>query len=358
MIRLRSWMLAGAAGGLVLAGCMVAGRDTDAAKWPGIASIQTVSGRTVYHECGGTLIAPDWVLTAAHCAENMRVEPSGRAAMFQREADGRETRLGLVAIAAGLTDLRNIPTGSVQPVSEIVLHPGYVPGSPELGNDLALLRLEKPIAGPVMQLDSADAPVDVFQPYASVLAAGYGRKGENAGGEGGITRAGRQIEAGSMVLQEGYVPPVEPDECASLIASGLAREGLAEIYADVTIDPETQICAGRGGTDACQGDSGGPLVLRTVNGPLQVGVVSWGLGCGRAENPGVYMRVSAYRGWIAGVLDPSLALPAPAPEMLVPASDASAVPPSDEPALPLEAEGLPVPEGDPAPPAGTTPPPG
>jgi secreted trypsin-like serine protease len=333
-------MLAAAPGALVLVGCMVAGHDTDAAKWPGIVSIQTVSGRTVYHECGGTLIAPDWVLTAAHCAEDMRIEPSGRAAMFRREGDGRQTRLGLVAIAAGLTDLRNVPTDSVQPVSEILLHPDYAPGAPQLGNDLAMLRLAKPIEGPVMQLDLAEAPLDVFQPYASVLAAGYGRKGETAASEGGITRKGRQIEAGSMVLQEGYVPPVQTTECAGLIASELAREGLAEIYGDVTINSQTQICAGRGGTDACQGDSGGPLVLRTVNGPVQVGVVSWGLGCGRAETPGVYMRLSAYRGWITGVLDPALEAP---------------VLPSDrEPALALQPNGPPVPKSDPDQATGTT----
>ena len=358
MIRLRNWMLAGAAGALLLSGCMVAGRDTDAAKWPGIVSIQTVSGRTVRHECGGTLIAPDWVLTAAHCAEDMQVEPSGRAAMFQREANGYETRLGLVAVAVGLTDLREIPAGSVQPVSDIVLHPDYVPGSPELGHDLALLRLAQPVAGPIMQLDLAAAPVDVFQPYASVLAAGYGRKGEAADGEGGITRMGRRVEAGSMVLQEGYVPPVPPEECASLIASGLAREGLAELYADVTIDPVTQICAGKGGTDACQGDSGGPLVLRTVNGPIQVGVVSWGLGCGRAENPGVYVRVSAYRDWIAGVLDPSQAPPEPAPEMPEPAPDSAPAAPADEPALAPVAGSLPDPESGLDPSAETATPPG
>lgn len=354
MIRLRSWTLAASVGALVLASCMVAGHDTDAAKWPGIVSIQTVSGRSVYHECGGTLIAPDWVLTAAHCAEDMRIEPSGRAAMFRREGDGRQTRFGLVAIAAGLTDLRNVPTGSLQPVSEIVLHPNYVPGAPELGNDLAMLRLAQPIEGPLMQLDLAEAPLDIFQPYASVLAAGYGRKGETVASEGGVTRKGRQIEAGSMVLQEGYVPPVPTAECVSRIASGLVREGLAEIYDDVTIDAQTQICAGRGGTDACQGDSGGPLVLRTVNGPVQVGVVSWGLGCGRTETPGVYMRLSAYRGWIAGVLDPVLAPPVPSPEESVPAPEAPKLPSAGEPAFPLQPDDLPVPKSDPGLATGTT----
>jgi len=337
MIRTLKWIVAALAGAVLLASCMVAGRDADASEWPGIVSIQTVSGRTVYHECGGTLIAPDWVLTAAHCAEDMRIEPSGRAAMFQTEADGRQTRLGAIAVGVGLTDLRKVPAGSVQPVAEVVLHPDYSPRAPERGHDLALLRLSMPIAAARMTLDSAETPVDPFQPYASVLAAGYGRKGEAADGEAAVTRSGRQIEAGSLVLQEGYVPPVDPAECADLIAQGLAREGLAEANAGVSVDAATQLCAGRGGTDACQGDSGGPLVLRTVNGPVQIGVVSWGLGCGRPENPGIYTRVSAYRDWIARVTDPSAAPPLPEPES-----------PAELPALPLEPVPV-LPAGEPLP---------
>ncbi|MDP1554616.1 MAG: trypsin-like serine protease [Hyphomonas sp.] len=312
MIRTLKWVLVAAAGAAVLVGCMVAGRDADPGDWPGMVSIQTVAGRQVFHECGGTLITPDWVLTAAHCAEDMRLEASGRAAQFARGPDGQESRQGTVAVTVGLGDLRSIPTGRVYPVSDVVIHPDYRPGQPERGHDLALLRLASRAVSPTMPLAGLGLPEGgLYDPYADVWAAGYGRKGEGAQGEGGTTRSGRKVAAGSLLLQEGYIPPLRPDVCAQRIQAGLEREGLAQTFAGVSVDPATQVCAGNGGTDACQGDSGGPLVLRSANGPVQVGVVSWGLGCARPENPGVYMRVSAYAGWIGAVT--GLSLPAPEP---------------------------------------------
>lgn len=320
MIRKLRIVLLGLAGVAALSSCMVAGRDADTDNWPGIVSIQTVSGRDVFHECGGTLVASDWVLTAAHCTEDMQIEASGRAANFGRGAGGRMERLGSVAVAAGLGDLRTIPSGSVFAVAEVVVHPGYTTGAPERGHDLALLRLASASAAPLMPLAGPGRPANgLYDPYADVWAAGYGRKGEGAQGEGGVTRGGRQVEAGSLILQEGYVPPLPPDVCVQRIRDGLAAAGLQGASSGITVDAATQLCAGAGGTDACQGDSGGPLVLRTPSGPLQVGVVSWGLGCGRPENPGVCMRVSAYSDWIGRVTG-----------QLVPAPDSAAAMPTPE----------------------------
>jgi secreted trypsin-like serine protease len=66
----------------------------------------------------------------------------------------------------------------------------------------------------------------------------------------------------------------------------------------------SMLCAGEvfGGADACQGDSGGPLVARRQSGPVLVGVISFGVGCGRVTKYGVYMRVSAFRDWIERTL--------------------------------------------------------
>jgi secreted trypsin-like serine protease len=66
--------------------------------------------------------------------------------------------------------------------------------------------------------------------------------------------------------------------------------------AGVDLVADESICAGRRGVDTCQGDSGGPMVGRDADGQwVQVGIVSWGLGCARDGYPGVYTQISAFR---------------------------------------------------------------
>jgi trypsin len=73
------------------------------------------------------------------------------------------------------------------------------------------------------------------------------------------------------------------------------------------------LCAAKDSTDSCQGDSGGPLILKSEDGSgndVQIGVVSWGLGCADQRYPGVYAEVAAVREWIDGTLQSWGALPA------------------------------------------------
>lgn len=286
-----------------LSGCLVAGRDADINDWPGMASLQVVSGRSIYHECGATMISPNWALTAAHCLEDVEIEAGGRVARYTTDANGTRLRFGTLAVAAGLGDLTRIPRKSVFAVKAVLVHPDYRPGRPEMGNDIGLIRIDGAWPGPYAAVDGLTASAGALDaPYADVMTAGFGKLGETVQDQAGFSGAGRRVLAPSLILQEGRVPPVDAETCRTQVSQTIRANGLTGTFGDVTIDDATQICAGTGGTDACQGDSGGPLVLWEAGGrPVQVGIVSWGLGCARAESPGIYMRTSAYADWISSV---------------------------------------------------------
>ena len=292
---------------------IIAGRDANADDWPGMASLQTVLGHSLFHECGATMISPEWALTAAHCVEDARIETGGRAYQYARADDGSLVRFGVLSVAIGAADLRRRGAGTVFPLSAVVVHPAYKPEKPEAGNDIALLRLESPWEGPVALVDGLTVgPPEDNLDGPPLVVAGYGRTEEDGPGEEAFSQTGRQLSAPKMRLQEGYVPFVETEACRQQIDSLVARYGLSDIYTDVAISSESQICAGAGTTDSCQGDSGGPLVYRDYDGPpVQVGIVSWGLGCGRPESPGIYTRVAAYADWISGVTGLQIAAPQP-----------------------------------------------
>ena len=257
---------------------------------------------------------PEWALTAAHCVETIRIESDlGRAVQYLPDARGDLKRFGPLQVVVGAGTLLETPKDATFPVDQIIIHPGYQEGHAELGDDLALLHIVGRWDGPLSRLDglTALAP-DPDVPETEVVVAGYGNTEEQGSQEEGFNRTGRHVSAPSLALMEGLVPPVDHETCSEQIATLIDTYGLDQEFADVSIDPVKQICAGEGGTDSCQGDSGGPLVARTwEDGPVQIGVVSWGLGCARPDSPGIYARVSAYSGWIAGVtgIEPDLNTP-------------------------------------------------
>lgn len=223
---------------------VVGGEPTDIKQHPWQVALQFKGT----FSCGGSIIAEEWILTAAHCFS------------FSRKSDDWRSKAGATDYTAG---------GAWSEIERVVVHEAYNPTTYE--NDIALLKLRSPPTGRVIPLAAPSLTLPLDQPLE---VTGWGDTAENA-------------RTGSNMLRKGTVPYVSTDVCNEPAAyGGRIKAGM--------------LCAGykEGGVDSCQGDSGGPLVWNTPDGPVLVGVVSNGEGCARKLKYGIYTRVSSYRDWI------------------------------------------------------------
>lgn len=214
-----------------------------------LASRDRFGGTRAGQFCGGVAVDRTTVLTAAHC-------------LAEEALGGTLDQVRDLKVITGRTDLLS-SRGEEIPVRDAKVNPGYDAASN--AGDFAVITLTKPLPqSAVIGMAAAGDPAYKAGTDATVY------------GWGDMTGAGdypRHLRAAQVT--------VLPDElCRQAYPGG----------GDGTYRSDSMLCAGkvRGGSDACQGDSGGPLVAK---GRL-IGLVSWGSGCGRAGNPGVYTRIS------------------------------------------------------------------
>jgi secreted trypsin-like serine protease len=242
---------------------IIGGTIADAKRYPYYTYLEITSTSFATSTCGGSLVAPDMVLTAAHCVQG---------SIFSIIAVVNYTLSYSTGYITGYEYYRNS--------YYYYTHKSF--DSETFANDIALLKLDTPVIGvSLLNLnDKSNVPNDGI----SVTAVGHGRTSNAA------------TPTLPIYLMEVSIPIISIDDCND----SNSWNGF--------ITDELVICAGptAGGKGVCQGDSGGPLIIRgnSASQDIQVGITSFGrnTGCALANYPSGFTRVSYYIQWIQSAI--------------------------------------------------------
>ncbi|XP_055630686.1 serine protease easter-like [Toxorhynchites rutilus septentrionalis] len=265
--------------GIQTADRIVGGVDARIDEFPWLALLKYAKPNNVFgFHCGGVLINDRYVLTASHCVNGRDIPTTWNLAEVRLGEWDTSTTVDCEGLGV---DADCSPDPIDIPIERKIPHPSYNPQSREQYNDIALLRLEQPVAytdfiKPICLPNTAELRTKSTVGL-KLHVAGWGRTA---------------TERFSNVKQKVRVDGVDLTSCN-------------EVYKEERVTLlDGQLCAGgETGKDSCQGDSGGPLMGNAVNQNIQywylVGLVSFGpTPCGQQGWPGVYTSVAKYTDWI------------------------------------------------------------
>jgi hypothetical protein len=231
------------------------------------------------HACGGTMLAANLVLTAAHCVATGRFLNPNEARIFT----DRRVRVGSLRLGRG---------GETRAIVGAVIHAGYTGQGSGLPDDIALLlvKSDEPVRIGVRPLKvAATTPA----PGTTLTGLGWGYMQSVAPGANLLVSMSNQIQHNPQILQQAALEVLGGPACNPRV-QGKWRPGMLCL-----VTPKAVAARGGAPTFSCRGDSGGPLVRNYgSSGEELVGLTSWSLGCGYKDTPSVYTDAAYFSRWV------------------------------------------------------------